>query len=132
MTQIKESVIGFRLGDYKSGSNEVVAPFCCRHIPEVMKSFIRVGFTKVFLSYNPNFNQLSFFQEFQTFMKQSKYSAFNVRTSKGSWRQLTLRINEAKEILAIVIFDKQDLSDVKHLILHIILRISTIFINIKG
>ena len=65
-------------------------------------------------------------------MKQSKYSAFNVRTSKGSWRQLTLRINEAKEILAIVIFDKQDLSDVKHLIIHILLRISTIFINIKG
>ena len=50
-------------------------------------------------------------------MKQSKYSAFNVRTSKGNWRQLTLRTNEAKEILAIVIFDKQDLSDVKHLIL---------------
>ena len=45
MAKIKESVIGFRLGDYKSGSNEVVAPFCCRHIPEVMKSFIRVGFT---------------------------------------------------------------------------------------
>ena len=38
----KESVIGFRLGDYKSGSNEVVEPFCCRHIPDEMKAFIRV------------------------------------------------------------------------------------------
>lgn len=48
MAKIKESVIGFRLGDYKSGSNEVVAPFCCRHIPEEMKSFIRVGFRGFF------------------------------------------------------------------------------------
>lgn len=43
-------------------------------------------------------------------MLQSKYAAFNVRTHDGHWRQLTLRTNELHEILAIVIFDKQDLS----------------------
>lgn len=87
-----ESVIGFRLGDYKSGSNEVVEPFCCRHIPEEMFEFIRV---------------------FKSYINQSEYKAYNVRTHEGHWRQLTIRTNRSRDLLAIVIFDKQDLSDVK-------------------
>lgn len=46
-------------------------------------------------------------------MKQSKYKAYNVRTHLGNWRQLTLRTNQCKEIMAIVIFDKHDLTEVK-------------------
>ena len=38
-----EGVIGFRLGEYKSGSNEVVEPYCCRHISNGTKSLIKVG-----------------------------------------------------------------------------------------
>lgn len=45
-------------------------------------------------------------------MQQSKYQAYNVRTRLGNWRQLTLRTNQLKEILAIIIFDKNDLADV--------------------
>jgi hypothetical protein len=45
-----ENVIGFRLGDFKSGSNQVVEPYCCQHISNEMKDFI-----KVFSSYSSCF-----------------------------------------------------------------------------
>lgn len=82
--------IGFRLGDYKSGSNEVVEPYVCRNISEHMKSFLK---------------------KFRPYFEQSAYKPCNIRLKLGNWRQLTLRSNEAKDILAIIIFDKKDLSD---------------------
>lgn len=57
-----------------------------------------------------------FEQIFKDYLDQSKYGAFNVRNHSGHWRQLTLRTNQCKEILAIVIFDKQDLVDVGYVI----------------
>jgi tRNA (uracil-5-)-methyltransferase len=45
-------------------------------------------------------------------MDQNEYKAYNVRTHEGHWRQLTIRNNQAKDLLVIVIFDKQDLSEV--------------------
>ena len=88
-----ETVIGFRLGDFKSGSNEVVEPYCCKHISDETKLFIR---------------------KFQDYIDtQSEYKAFNVRTHQGHWRQLTIRTNRNKDMLVIVVFDKQDLADVK-------------------
>lgn len=56
--------------------------------------------------------KLLFFKLFKSFLQKSKCPAFNVRTKKGYWRQLTLRTNSQKEILAIVVFDKNDLSEV--------------------
>jgi len=82
--------IGFRLGEYKTGSNEVVEPFVCRNISEHMKTFLK---------------------RFQAYFDESAYKPCNLRLKEGHWRQLTLRSNEAKELLAIVIFDKKDLSE---------------------
>jgi hypothetical protein len=84
-------VIGFRLGDFKSGSNEVVEPYCCKHIPSETKQLLR---------------------EFQNYIDQSEYKAFNVRTHEGNWRQLTARTNRNRDLLVIVVFDKQELTDV--------------------
>jgi len=64
-------------------------------------------------------------------MQQSKYAAYNVRTHEGNWRQLTLRTNQSKEILAIIIFDKQDLTDV-NLTFMLIWNLFLTFESIKG
>ena len=37
-----EQVIGFRLGDYKSGSNEVVSPQACKNISNEVKNLVLV------------------------------------------------------------------------------------------
>jgi len=47
---LSENVIGFRLGDFKSGSNQVVEPYCCQHISKEMKDFIKVFFISLLLS----------------------------------------------------------------------------------
>lgn len=85
-----EAVIGQRLGEYKTGSNEVVEPTVCRHITEHMKQFTK---------------------KMQEYIDQSTYDPINVRTKTGHWRQLTLRSNEEKDLLAIFVFDKKDLTD---------------------
>jgi tRNA (uracil-5-)-methyltransferase len=86
----KKKLIGSRLGDFKSGSNEVVEPYCCKHIPIEMKSLVKL---------------------FQSYIETSDYNPFNVRTHEGHWRQLTVRTNELNEMLAIIVFDKQKLTD---------------------
>jgi len=82
--------IGFRLGEYKTGSNEVVEPYVCRNISEHMKAFLK---------------------RFHAYFDESAYKPCNLRLKVGHWRQLTLRSNEAKELLAIIIFDKKDLGE---------------------
>ena len=37
-----EKVVGFRLGEYKAGSNEVVEPNCLKNISKSMKSMVKV------------------------------------------------------------------------------------------
>ena len=51
-------------------------------------------------------------RKFQEYVEQSECKPFNVRTHEGHWRQLTLRSNANKEMLAIIVFDKQNLTDV--------------------
>jgi hypothetical protein len=36
-----------------------------------------------------------------------------LRTKEGNWRQLTLRSNQNKDILAIVVFDERELTEVR-------------------
>ena len=91
MKVFKETVIGFRVGDYKSGSNEVVEPFSCKNISESMNWLIK---------------------RFHEYVNQSAYKPFNVRTHQGHWNQLTVRTNQSNEMLAIVVFYKQNLTDV--------------------
>lgn len=52
-------------------------------------------------------------KNFQKYLNQSQYKPFNVRTHQGHYRQLTLRSNEEKDLLAIVIFDKHELTEVR-------------------
>jgi tRNA (uracil-5-)-methyltransferase len=86
-------MIGFRLGDYKSGSNEVVSPESCKNISNEMKILV------------------NYFQKYID--EVSKYKAFNVRNHEGFWRQLTLRSNQKNDILALIVLDKKNLTDVR-------------------
>jgi hypothetical protein len=61
-----------------------------------------------------------FIKKLHDYIDQSEYKAFNVRTHLGNWRQLTLRSNENMDLLAILIFDKQDLNDVYYLFIELI------------
>ena len=36
-------MVGFRLGEYKAGSNEVVEPNCLKNISKAMKSMVKVN-----------------------------------------------------------------------------------------
>jgi len=86
-----DSLIGFRLGDFKSGSNEVVSPDACPNISSEMKTLV---------------------QAFKTYLhEKSSYKAFNVRNHEGNWRQLTLRSNQSNEFLAILVFEKKELTE---------------------
>jgi len=51
-------------------------------------------------------------KSFLEYVNNSKYKPFNVRTREGHWRQLTIRSNQDKELLVIVVFDKHELDDV--------------------
>lgn len=87
----KNSMVGFRLGDYKSGSNEVVEPYACKNISDEVKNLAK---------------------DFQTYINEiSLYKAFNVRTHDGHYRQLTVRTNQNKDLLAIIVFEKKNLTD---------------------
>lgn len=44
--------------------------------------------------------------------EKTKFKAYSVRTHDGNWRQLTVRSNQKAELLAIIVFDKKNLSDV--------------------
>ena len=77
------------MGLYKSGSNEVIEPYVCRNISEHMKLFVK---------------------KFHSYFDESDFKPCNLRLKIGNWRQLTLRSNEAKDILAIIIFDQKDLT----------------------
>ena len=109
-------MIGFRLGEYKSGSNEVVEPYCCKHISEATKSLIKVSLRVIFQWFKVSKLNcdalLLIIKKFQQYLDQSEHKPFNVRNHEGNWRQLTLRSNQNDEFLAIVIFDKQDLIEV--------------------
>ncbi|RNA09498.1 tRNA (uracil-5-)-methyltransferase -like protein [Brachionus plicatilis] len=85
-----KTVVGFRLGEYKTGSSEVVEPYSCKNFPDQMRSFVK---------------------KFHEFVENSEFKPVNVRTREGNWRQLTLRTNQNKEIVAIVVFDKRDLDE---------------------
>lgn len=77
------------MGVYKSGSNVVVEPYVCRNISEHMKSFVKI---------------------FRDYLDESLYKPCNLRLKTGNWRQLTLRSNEVKDLLAIIVFDQKDLT----------------------
>ena len=84
-----------------------------------MKSVVKVISSHNFnlkISYNFFNNK----KEFQVYIEQSKYDPYNVRTRLGNWRQLTLRSNQNNEILAIVVFDKHELTEVCSILLKLL------------
>ncbi|CAF0862793.1 unnamed protein product [Brachionus calyciflorus] len=83
-------VIGFRLGEYKTGSNEVVEPYVCKNMPDQMRSLVK---------------------KFHEYIEQCEYKPVNVRTREGNWRQITVRTNQNKDLIVIVVFDQRDLND---------------------
>lgn len=76
-----------------------------------MKDFIKVSISLVFKLMKCNY-ALLISKVFLEYVNNSKYKPFNVRTREGHWRQLTMRSNENKELLVIVVFDKHELDDV--------------------
>ncbi|XP_041059333.1 tRNA (uracil-5-)-methyltransferase homolog A [Carcharodon carcharias] len=85
----EDKTIGCRLGKYKGGSCAVVEPFDTVHIPAKAKEVVKA---------------------FQNYIRSSPYSVYSPETYEGHWKQLTVRITRAKQIMAIIYFNPQKLT----------------------
>ncbi|XP_078083325.1 tRNA (uracil-5-)-methyltransferase homolog A [Mustelus asterias] len=85
----EDKTIGCRLGKYKGGSCEVVEPFDTVHIPTQAKEVVKA---------------------FQNYIRSSPYSVYSPETYEGHWKQLTVRVTRAKQIMAIIYFNPQKLT----------------------
>ncbi|KAG9262047.1 hypothetical protein AMEX_G25675 [Astyanax mexicanus] len=86
----EDKTVGFRLGKYKGGSCAVVSPADTVHTP---KSAIRVV------------------QAFQRYIRTTPYAVYSPETYEGHWRQLTVRTSRTNQIMAMVFFNPQKLSE---------------------
>ncbi|KAI8505199.1 tRNA methyltransferase 2 [Branchiostoma belcheri] len=86
----KEKTIGFRLGRYKGGSCTVASPYNCPNVPETAKDMVRI---------------------FQTYLEQSTRSGYDTEKHQGHWKQLTVRTTQGSEVMVMVQFNVQDLSE---------------------
>uniref|UniRef100_UPI00398F5245 tRNA (uracil-5-)-methyltransferase homolog A isoform X3 n=1 Tax=Pristiophorus japonicus TaxID=55135 RepID=UPI00398F5245 len=85
----EDKTVGCRLGKYKGGSCAVVEPFDTVHIPAKTKEVVKA---------------------FQNYIRASPYSVYCPETYEGHWKQLTVRITRAKQIMAIIYFNPQKLT----------------------
>ncbi|XP_076854082.1 tRNA (uracil-5-)-methyltransferase homolog A [Brachyhypopomus gauderio] len=86
----EDKTVGFRLGKYKGGSCAVVSPADTIHIPPEAKSVAHA---------------------FQQYVRTSPYGVYSPETYDGHWRQLTVRTSRTNQILAMVFFHPQKLSE---------------------
>ncbi|KAM9446157.1 tRNA (uracil-5-)-methyltransferase homolog A [Clarias gariepinus] len=86
----EDKTVGFRLGKYKGGSCAVVSPSDTVHVP--------AGAKRVVLA-------------FQNYIRTTPYDVYSPETYEGHWRQLTVRTSRTGEIMAIVFFHPQKLSE---------------------
>ncbi|XP_063974795.1 tRNA (uracil-5-)-methyltransferase homolog A-like [Diachasmimorpha longicaudata] len=86
----KEIVIGFRLSSYAAGSTAVgpIDDLC--HIPQSMKTAVRL---------------------FQSFIRESKLEPFDPVNHQGYWRQITARTTRLNHLMLIVGVHPQELSN---------------------
>ncbi|KAJ8676069.1 hypothetical protein QAD02_011855 [Eretmocerus hayati] len=89
VTQSKR-MIGFRLSSYASGSTAVGPIHHLRHIPEKMKTAIRI---------------------FEKFVCDSELDVFDPITNKGNWKQVTVRTTQLDHLMLIVAINPQELTN---------------------
>ncbi|MGH0183059.1 UNVERIFIED_CONTAM: hypothetical protein FKN15_011149 [Acipenser sinensis] len=86
----EDKTVGCRLGKYKGGMCAVVEPFDTIHIPDATKRVVKV---------------------FQDYIRTTGFSVYSPETYEGHWKQLTVRTTRTNEIMAVVYFNPQKLSD---------------------
>ncbi|XP_060763516.1 tRNA (uracil-5-)-methyltransferase homolog A isoform X2 [Neoarius graeffei] len=86
----EDKTVGFRLGKYKGGSCAVVSPSDTIHIPAAAKRVVLA---------------------FQNYIRTTPYAVYSPETYEGHWRQLTVRTSRTNQIMAIVVFHPQKLSE---------------------
>ncbi|XP_051829192.1 tRNA (uracil-5-)-methyltransferase homolog A isoform X1 [Antechinus flavipes] len=85
----EDKTVGCRLGKYKGGTCAVVEPFDTVHIPAGTKHVVRA---------------------FQEYIRSTPYSVYSPETYEGHWRQLTVRTSRSGEVMVIIYFHPQKLS----------------------
>ncbi|XP_078740346.1 tRNA (uracil-5-)-methyltransferase homolog A [Lampetra fluviatilis] len=85
-----ERVVGFRLGAYRLGSCCVAPPAGCAHVDSAT---VEVALAT------------------QTLVRQSKYDVYDPHSYRGHWRQLTVRTSRCQELMVILTFHPQELSE---------------------
>ncbi|KAK6483707.1 tRNA (uracil-5-)-methyltransferase-like protein A-like [Huso huso] len=86
----EDKTVGCRLGKYKGGTCAVVEPFDTIHIPDATKRVVKA---------------------FQDYIRTTGFSVYSPETYEGHWKQLTVRTTRTNEIMAVVYFNPQKLSD---------------------
>ncbi|KAF7687173.1 hypothetical protein HF521_014401 [Silurus meridionalis] len=86
----EDKTVGFRLGKYKGGSCSVVSPSDTIHVPAAAKRVVLA---------------------FQNYIRMTPYAVYSPETYEGHWRQLTVRTSRTNQIMAIIFFNPQKLSE---------------------
>ncbi|KAL4636058.1 hypothetical protein GN956_G13214 [Arapaima gigas] len=86
----EDKTVGFRLGKYKGGSCAVVGPSDTIHVPAETKRVV---------------------QHFQDYIRTTQYSVYSPETYEGHWKQLTVRTSRTSQIMAMVFFNPQKLTE---------------------
>ncbi|XP_013403739.1 tRNA (uracil-5-)-methyltransferase homolog A [Lingula anatina] len=83
-------VVGFRMGRYRDGTCVVTEPSGCINLPQSMKDLAKA---------------------LQDYIQTSKYGVFDPELQVGHYRQLTARTCQGKDLMAIIIFHPQSLTE---------------------
>ncbi|XP_062399062.1 tRNA (uracil-5-)-methyltransferase homolog A [Sardina pilchardus] len=86
----QDKTIGFRLGKYKGGTCAVVGPGDTIHVPPETKKVVQV---------------------LQDYIRTTPYSVYSPETYEGYWRQLTVRTTRTNQVMAMVFFNPQKLTE---------------------
>lgn len=86
----QDRTVGFRLGKYKGGSCAVVGPGDTVHVPLVTKRVV---------------------QAVQDYIRATQYDVYSPETYEGHWRQLTVRTTKTSQVMAVVFFNPQKLTE---------------------
>ncbi|XP_076126880.1 tRNA (uracil-5-)-methyltransferase homolog A [Alosa pseudoharengus] len=86
----QDKTIGFRLGKYKGGTCAVVGPGDTIHVPPETKKVVQVV---------------------QDYIRTTPYSVYSPETYEGHWRQLTVRTTRTNQVMAMVFFNPQKLTE---------------------
>ncbi|KAL2092207.1 hypothetical protein ACEWY4_012005 [Coilia grayii] len=86
----QDKTVGFRLGKYIGGSCAVVGPGDTIHVPAETKKVVQV---------------------IQDYIRTTPHSVYSPETYEGHWRQLTVRTTRSSQVMAMVFFNPQKLSE---------------------